>query len=102
MADTPRTLPTTVAAAPRVRWGHVAATVAKYAFLGFWAALCVLPMVLVVSTAVKDPTFATGDPFKLFSSINFANFETAWTLGNFGRYFVNTIVIMVPTVIGVI
>src|SRR3954470_15475555 len=74
----------------------------KYAFLGFWAALCVLPMVLVLSTSVKDPNLATGNPFELFSSIRFDNFVDAWTLGNFGRYFFNTIVIMVPTVLGVI
>ena len=101
MADTPRTLPTTVAA-PRLRADRVAFAIAKYAFLGFWAALCVLPMVLVVSTAVKDPTVATGNPFQLFSSFRLDNFVNAWTLGNFGKYFLNTIVIMVPTVLGVI
>jgi ABC-type glycerol-3-phosphate transport system permease component len=76
--------------------------VGKYLFLGFWAALCALPLVLVVSAAVKDPNLATGNPFQLFSSIHFENFVDAWTLGNFGSYFLNTIVIMVPTVLGVI
>jgi raffinose/stachyose/melibiose transport system permease protein len=55
-----------------------------------------------VSAAVKDPNLATGNPFQLFSSIRFENFVDAWTLGNFGSYFLNTIVIMVPTVLGVI
>jgi ABC-type glycerol-3-phosphate transport system permease component len=76
--------------------------VGKYLFLGFWAALCVLPLVLVVSAALKDPNLETGNPFQLFSSIRFENFVDAWTLGNFGSYFLNTIVIMVPTVLGVI
>jgi ABC-type glycerol-3-phosphate transport system permease component len=88
-------------AAPRFR-AAVFLDVGKYAFLGFWAALCVLPMVLVVSTAFKDPTFNTGNPFELFSSIRPDNFVDAWTLGNFGRYFGNTLVIMIPTVLGVI
>jgi ABC-type glycerol-3-phosphate transport system permease component len=74
----------------------------KYAFLGFWAALCVLPMILVISTALKDPLVETGNPFQLFASFRPENLADAWTLGKFGRYFLNTIVIMVPVVLGVI
>lgn len=76
--------------------------VGKYAFLGFWAALCVLPMILVVSTALKDPVIETGNPFELFSSIRPQNLVDAWTLGNFGRFFLNTVVIVVPVVLGVV
>jgi ABC-type glycerol-3-phosphate transport system permease component len=101
MADTPRALPRTVDA-PRFGAGRLLTNIAKYLFVGFWAALCVLPLVLVVSTAFKDPTLATGNPFELFSSFRVENFERAWTLGNFGRYFVNTVAIMIPTVLGVI
>jgi ABC-type glycerol-3-phosphate transport system permease component len=88
-------------ASPRFRSG-VLLDIGKYAFLAFWAALCVLPLLLVLSAAVKDPNLTTGNPFQLFSSIRFENFVDAWTLGNFGTYFFNTIVIMVPTVLGVI
>jgi ABC-type glycerol-3-phosphate transport system permease component len=76
--------------------------VGKYGFLGFWAALCILPMILVISTALKDPLLDTGNPFQLFSSVRLENLTDAWTLGRFGQYFLNTIVIMVPTVLGVI
>ncbi len=86
----------------RLRVGRSMSAVAKYAFLGFWAALCVLPLVLVLSTAVKDPNLATGNPFQLFSSFRPQNLVDAWTLGNFEKYFLNTIVIMVPTVLGVV
>ena len=77
-------------------------SLARYAFLGFWAALCILPMILVISTAFKDPLIDTGNPFQLFSSFRPQNLIDAWTLGNFGRYFLNTIVIMVPVVLGVV
>ncbi len=87
---------------PGLRTRRVVSSVTRYGFLGFWAALCLLPMVLVISTALKDPLLDTGDPFQLFSSIRFENFVDAWTLGNFGRYFLNTIVIMVPIVLGVV
>ncbi|HXG40810.1 MAG TPA: carbohydrate ABC transporter permease [Candidatus Limnocylindrales bacterium] len=76
--------------------------IAKYGVLGFWAFLCLYPMLLVVSTALKNPTIETGNPFDLFSSIHVANFERAWTLGNFGAYFLNTVAVMVPTVLGVV
>ena len=87
---------------PRLRVERVLVAGVKYAFLGFWAALCLLPMLLVISTAFKDPLVDTGNPFQLFSSLRIENIADAWTLGKFGRYFLNTVVIMVPVVLGVI
>jgi len=84
------------------RFRRRATSLAKYAFLGFWAALCLLPMLLVLSTAVKDPLVATGNPFELFSSFHPENLVDAWVLGRFGKYFLNTLVIMVPVVLGVV
>src|SRR3954467_9390007 len=84
------------------RFRRRASSAGKYAFLGFWAALCLLPMLLVLSTAVKDPLVETGNPFELFSSFRPQNILDAWVLGKFGRYFLNTIVIMVPVVLGVV
>ena len=83
----------------RRRLGH---DIAQYGFLSFWALLCILPMVLVVSTAFKDPQLETGNPFDLFASFRPQNLVDAWTLGNFGKYLVNTVVIVVPTVIGTV
>src|SRR5215210_3169662 len=96
-----RTVARPIPATPRLRGPHLL-DVGKYLFLGFWAALCVLPLLLVVSTAFKDPNANTGNPFQLFASFRPENVSDAWTLGNFGSYFFNTIVIMVPTVLGVI
>jgi len=90
------------ARAAQLHVGRTLLNVAKYAFLLFWAGLCVLPLVLVISTAFKDPNSNTGNPFQLFASFRPENISDAWTLGNFGSYFFNTIVIMVPTVLGVV
>ncbi len=100
-----RTLPARggVAHGPmRLRLDRLGGSLVRYGFLGFWAALCILPIVLVISTAFKDPDITTGNPFQLFSSFRPENLVDAWTLGNFGRYFLNTIVIMVPVVLGVV
>jgi ABC-type glycerol-3-phosphate transport system permease component len=80
-------------------WGAMAV---KYAVLLIAGFITVYPLMLIVSTAFKDPLDVTPDPFQLFSSVRPATISDAWTLGNFGDYFVNTLIITVPTVVGVI
>ncbi|MDP9475303.1 MAG: carbohydrate ABC transporter permease [Actinomycetota bacterium] len=75
---------------------------AIYLGLGFFAALVLYPLLLIVSTAVKDPLDVTADPFALFTSVNLQNFVDAWTLGGFGGYFWNTLVITAFTLLGTI
>ena len=80
----------------------VVGTLAKYLVLAFFAAITIYPLLLIVSTAFKDPLDVTLDPFTLFSSFRFQNLYDAWTLGGFGANFTNTVKITVPTVIGVL
>ncbi len=75
---------------------------AKYLALAFFAALVLYPLLLIVSTAVKDPLDVTANPFTLFSSVNPVNFLDAWTLGGFGGYFWNTLIITAFTLLGTI
>ena len=75
---------------------------AIYLGLAFFAALVLYPLLLIVSTAVKDPLDVTADPFALFSSVHLQNFVDAWTLGGFGGYFWNTVVITAFTLLGTI
>jgi ABC-type glycerol-3-phosphate transport system permease component len=77
-------------------------TLAKYLALAFFAALVLYPLLLIVSTAVKDPLDVTANPFTLFSSVNLVNFVDAWTLGGFGGYFWNTLIITAFTLLGTI
>jgi ABC-type glycerol-3-phosphate transport system permease component len=75
---------------------------AKYLVLGLFAALVLYPLLLIVSTSLKDPLDVTAKPFSLFTSVRFMNFVDAWTLGGFGGYFWNTVVITALTLIGVV
>src|SRR5829696_3481255 len=59
----------------------------KYLVLLLFAALSLYPLLLIISTSLKDPLDVTADPFALFSSFNPVNFYDAWTLGGFGGYF---------------
>ena len=75
---------------------------ARYVALGIFAVVVAYPLLLVVSTALKDPLDVTADPFALFSSLNPINFVDAWTLGGFGEYFWNTAVITSLTLVGTV
>jgi ABC-type glycerol-3-phosphate transport system permease component len=79
---------------------RVVGSLARYLALAFFAAVVLYPLLLIVSTAVKDPLDVTADPFALFSSVNLQNFIDAWTLGGFGGYFWNTAVITALTLLG--
>jgi ABC-type glycerol-3-phosphate transport system permease component len=74
----------------------------KYFVLGVFALLVLYPLLLIVSTSLKDPLDVTADPFSLFSSFNPINFLDAWTLGGFAGYFWNTVIITVLTLVGVV
>jgi raffinose/stachyose/melibiose transport system permease protein len=76
--------------------------IVRYAVLCVFAAIVLYPLIMVISTAVKDPTDVTVSPFSLFSSVNVGNIQEAWTVGQFGVYFFNTVKITVPTVLGVV
>jgi ABC-type glycerol-3-phosphate transport system permease component len=74
----------------------------KYLVLLLFAALSLYPLVLIISTSLKDPLDVTANPFILFSSFSPLNFYDAWTLGGFGGYFWNTVVITGLTVLSVV
>ena len=74
----------------------------KYGVLFLFACLCLYPLVLAVSAALHDPLDVAHDPTSLFSSFHPDNFVKAWTLGGFGGYLVNTLIITIPTVVGTV
>jgi ABC-type glycerol-3-phosphate transport system permease component len=74
----------------------------RYAVLIVAAAVVVYPLLLIVSTSLKDPLEVASDPFTLFTGARFQNIADAWTIGGFSHYFWNTVMITVPTVIAVV
>jgi raffinose/stachyose/melibiose transport system permease protein len=88
--------------APPSPMRRVIGPIVRYFIVAFFAAVTLYPLLLVVSTALKDEADLTTDPFSLFSSVNLVNLSEAWTVGEFGNYFWNTVFITLPTVIGVV
>ncbi len=98
--DTPRVR--TRSRRRRLRASFNPASIIGLLVLLVFVAITLYPLVLVVSTAFKNPLDVTLDPFSLFSSFHPQNFRDAWEEGGFQDYFVNTVVIAVPSVIGVV
>ena len=77
-------------------------SLAIYLALAFFAAIVLYPLLLIVSTAIKDPLDVTANPFALFSSVSFLNFADAWTLGGFGGSILQTVPITASPLVGTV
>ena len=64
--------------------------------------IALFPLVLTVSTTLKTPEDVKKNPFGFFSSFSWDNMETAWTVGNFDSYLLNSIVLSVPSTLLVV
>ena len=70
--------------------------------LGLLALITVFPVILVVSTTLKTSQDVRTNPFGLFSSFSLENLRTAWTVGNFDDYLLNSILLSVPSTLIVV
>jgi len=78
------------------------ATLTKHAVLVLLALLSLFPVILTVSTALKTSQDVRVNPFGLFSSFSMENLVTAWTVGEFGDYVLNTFILSVPSTVLVV
>ena len=74
----------------------------KHALLLAMSLLMLFPVLLTVSTAFKERVDVRTNPFGLFTSFSTDNMARAWTVGNFGEYMWNTLVLSVPSTIIVV
>jgi len=64
--------------------------------------LTIVPVLMVISTALKTDTDVKTNPFGLFTSFSPANIVRAWTAGHFNDYLLNSILLSVPSTILII
>ncbi len=76
--------------------------VGRHLTLVLLALVTLFPVLLVVSTTLKTPQDVRANPFGLFSSFSLENLETAWTVGNFKDYVLNSILLTVPSTLIVV
>jgi ABC-type glycerol-3-phosphate transport system permease component len=74
----------------------------KHLLLTALAVLMLFPLVLIISTAFKTEQDVRTNPFGLFSSFSTDNLVTAWTVGRFGDYVLNSFLLTVPSTLLVV
>jgi raffinose/stachyose/melibiose transport system permease protein len=77
-------------------------SIAKYVTLIFFALIALYPILSMWMTALRPAREVQRNPFGFPSSLYFENITEAWVKGRFGDYLVNSVIITVPTVIGVV
>jgi raffinose/stachyose/melibiose transport system permease protein len=60
------------------------------------------PLFWMFMTSLKEQWEIFDNPFALPSSLNFSNYVKAWTAGDFNLFFLNSVIITVPSVIAVV
>lgn len=70
---------------------------ARHLALIAMAALTLFPVLLIISTALKTPQDVRSDPFGLFSSFSLENLRSAWTVGRFSSYLLDSVLLTVPS-----
>jgi ABC-type glycerol-3-phosphate transport system permease component len=74
----------------------------KYVLLVLFALFALLPLVWMWIAALRSSSEIYATPFSLPQRLDFGNIVRAWTVGRFSQYFLNSIIITVPTVLGVV
>ena len=77
-------------------------SVTSTAIAGFLSLLAVVPLLWVVTTSLRTKPEILREPLGLPSALNWQNYAEAWTVGNFSQYFVNSLLVAIPTVFGVL
>jgi len=73
-----------------------------YAVLVAFLLLSVMPLVWMVVAALKETSDLNQNPFSFPSRITFENIIEAWTVGKMGKYFVNSLIVAIPRVFGIL
>ena len=73
----------------------------RHLVLIFFAFIAFYPIIVMWITALRPARDVMQSPFGLPTSIFLDNIVNAWVIGRFGNYFINSVIITVPTVIGV-
>lgn len=68
--------------------------------LGFWALMVIFPFLWMIMTSFKSDPEILFSPWNLPDTIQWNNFSRAWNEAHIGRYFVNSLIVIVPSLAG--
>lgn len=73
-----------------------------YGFLVVMAAVVVYPMLWLFTTSLKDAWSIFRDPWALPDKLQFGNYVHAWTKGELGHKFANSVVVDIISLLGIL
>lgn len=74
----------------------------KYAILILFVLIALTPIIVMWMAALKSSAEIFKNPFTLPTTLHWENLAKAWTVGRFSQYLGNSIIVTIPTVIGVV
>ncbi|MDQ4077298.1 MAG: carbohydrate ABC transporter permease [Chloroflexota bacterium] len=72
----------------------------QYGVLIFFALIAVVPFFWVIASSLKTTRELAINTLGFPTTLHWENYVEAWTTGRFGRYFLNSVIVSVPIVIG--
>jgi raffinose/stachyose/melibiose transport system permease protein len=88
--------------APRHAGGSVVFQIFQYVVLIFFALICLIPLLWVLANSLKTTREIALNPLGPPTTFNWQNYVEAWTVGRFGKYFANSVIVTIPIVIGTV
>ena len=85
-----------------IAWRRIVSTGAQYGVLLIFLVIALAPVVLMWMSAFKTSQEINTAPLALPTSLSLDNLKQAWTVGRFGTYIVNSIIVTIPVVFGVV
>ena len=77
-------------------------SMAYTALAGFLSLIVIFPLVWVIATSLKDRRQIIQNPLGFPEVYHWSNYADAWREGNFGAYFINSALVVIPTALGVV
>ncbi|HRA47262.1 MAG TPA: carbohydrate ABC transporter permease [Thermomicrobiales bacterium] len=70
------------------------------AFLLLWTVMVVFPFLWMVMTSFKTDPEILFSPWKIPAAIQWDNYSRAWNKAHIGRYFLNSLIVIIPSIAG--
>jgi raffinose/stachyose/melibiose transport system permease protein len=88
--------------ASRPAGGSLVFRLFQYFVLIFFAVICLVPIFWVVANSLKTTREIALNPLGPPTSFHWENYVEAWTVGRFGKYFANSVIVSLPIVLGTV
>jgi N-acetylglucosamine transport system permease protein len=86
--------------AGKVGLGNIAFNGISQVLLGFWALMVIFPFLWMIMTSFKTDPEILFSPWKFPDTLQWNNFSRAWNEAHISRYFVNSLIVIIPSLTG--